>query len=45
MRKIIGTLRNESGAEVHAINMSMLMTWKQRGENPYRVLKPLLCGG
>jgi len=45
MRKIIGTLRNESGAEVHAINMSMLTTWKQRGENPYRVLKPLLCSG
>jgi len=45
LRKIIGTLRNGVGAEVHAINMSMIATWKQRGENPYRVLKPLLCCG
>ena len=44
LRKIIGTLRNGAGAEAHEIITSMLATWKQRGENPYAVLKPLLCG-
>lgn len=44
LRKIIGTLRNGGGAEVHEIITSMLATWKQRGENPYKVLNQLLCG-
>ena len=44
LRKIIGTLRNGVGTEVHEIITSMLATWKQRGENPYKLLNPLLCG-
>jgi transposase len=43
MRKIIGTLRNAFGAEVHETIMSVLATCKQLGQNPYEVLKPLLC--
>jgi transposase len=45
IRKIIGTLRNAFGAEVHETIMSVLATCKQLGQNPYRVLKPLLCCG
>jgi hypothetical protein len=45
IRKIIGTLRNAFGAEVHEVIMSVLATCKQLGQNPYRVLKPLLCCG
>lgn len=45
IRKIIGTLRNAFGAEVHEIIMSVLATCKQLGQNPYRVLRPLLCCG
>jgi hypothetical protein len=45
IRKIIGTLRNAFGAEVHGVIMSVLATCKQLGQNPYRVLKPLLCCG
>jgi len=45
IRKIIGTLRNAVGAEVHETIMSVLATCKQLGQNPYRVLKPMLCCG
>jgi transposase len=34
IRKIIGTLRNARGAQVFARLMSVIGTWKLRGENP-----------
>ena len=34
IRKIIGTLRNWKGAEAFARLLSVLGTWKLRGENP-----------
>ncbi len=34
LRKIVGTLRNATGAEALARLMSVLGTWKLRGENP-----------
>ncbi|MFB6148447.1 MAG: IS66 family transposase, partial [Halobacteriales archaeon] len=39
LRKIIGTLRTESGRFVHETLLSLLATWKQQGRNPYEELK------
>ena len=37
-RKIIGTLRNEKGMRIYETMMSLLATWRQRGENPYEAM-------
>jgi hypothetical protein len=36
IRKIIGTLRNEKGTQIHERITSCLATWKQQGLNPYQ---------
>ncbi|MEW5994628.1 MAG: IS66 family transposase [Candidatus Hadarchaeota archaeon] len=42
-RKIIGTLRNEKGASIYEINMTMLATWKLRGLDPSQALAESLA--
>lgn len=42
-RKIIGTLRNEKGATIMERINSCIVTWKQRGLNPFTELKAQLC--
>jgi len=39
LRKIIGTLRTESGRFTHETLLSLLATWKQQDHNPYDELK------
>lgn len=39
LRKIIGTLRTESGRFAHETLLSLLATWKQQGRNPYEELR------
>jgi transposase len=39
LRKIIGTLRTESGRFTHETLLSLLATWKQQDRNPYDELK------
>jgi hypothetical protein len=39
LRKIIGTLRTESGRVTHETLLSLLATWKQQSRNPYDELK------
>lgn len=39
IRKIIGGLRRETGAQTMETITSMLATWKQQGKNPYTALK------
>lgn len=39
LRKIIGTLRTESGRVTHETLLSLLATWKQQDLNPYNELK------
>ena len=43
IRKIIGTLRNWRGAEAFARLLSVLGTWKLRGENPSARLRAVLA--
>jgi transposase len=42
MKKIMGTLRNEDGAEVMAKMMTLISTWRLNGENPFYSLRALL---
>ncbi len=42
MKKIIGTLRNEDGADVMAKVMMLVSTWRLNGASPYYSLKALL---
>ena len=42
MKKIIGTLRNEDGADVMAKVMTLVSTWRLNGASPYYSLKALL---
>lgn len=42
-RKIIGTLRNDKGATIMERINSCIVTWKQRGLNPFTELKAQLC--
>lgn len=42
-RKIIGTLRNDKGATIMERVNSCIVTWKQRGLNPFTELKAQLC--
>lgn len=37
-RKIIGTLRNEKGTNIHETITSVLTTWEQQGLNPLQEL-------
>jgi len=39
MRKIIGTLRNEKGTQIHETLMTMLATWKQQNKDPYQMIQ------
>lgn len=43
IRKIIGTLRNEKGTEIHETVMSCLVTWRQQGLDPYKEIIRLVC--
>lgn len=43
IRKIIGTLRNDKGTTIHETVMSCLVTWEQRGLNPYDEIVRLVC--
>ena len=43
IRKIIGTLRNEKGTAIHETVMSCLVTWGQRGLNPYDEIVRQVC--
>ena len=42
-RKIIGTLRNKKGTTIMERINSCIVTWKQRGLNPFTELKAQLC--
>ena len=42
-RKIMGTLRNEKGTTIMKRINTCLMTWKQKGLNPFDELKAHLC--
>ena len=42
-RKIIGTLRNEKGTTIMERINSCIVTWNQRGLNPFTELKAQLC--
>lgn len=39
VRKIIGTLRNSKGTQIHETVMTMLATWKQRNLDPYLMIQ------
>jgi len=41
-RKIIGTLRNEKGAHIYEVIMSVLATWKQQGKNLQKSLRAII---
>ncbi len=43
IRKIIGTLRNEKGTNIHETVMSCLVTWRQKGLNPYEEIVRRVC--
>jgi len=42
MKKIMGTLRNEGGAEVMAKVMTLISTWRLNGINPFYSLRDLI---
>ena len=42
MKKIIGTLRNEDGAEVMAKMMTLISTWRLNGLNPFYSLRAII---
>ena len=42
MKKIIGTLRNEDGADVMAKMMTLISTWRLNGMNPYYSLRAII---
>ena len=42
MKKIIGTLRNEDGADVMAKMMTLISTWRLNGQNPFYSLRALI---
>jgi len=39
LRKIIGTLRNKKGTEIVETIMTMIATWKQRGQDTFTMMK------
>lgn len=42
IKKIIGTLRNEDGAEVLAKMMTLISTWRLNGQNPFYSLRAII---
>ncbi len=42
IKKIIGTLRNENGAEILAKTMTLISTWRLNGLNPFYSLRALI---
>src|SRR3989344_5341999 len=42
IKKIMGTLRNEDGAEVLAKMMTLISTWRLNGKNPFYSLRALI---
>ncbi len=42
IKKIIGTLRNQDGADVLAKMMTLISTWRLNGQNPFYSLKALI---
>jgi hypothetical protein len=42
MKKIMGTLRNEDGADVMAKMMTLISTWRLNGLNPFYSLRALI---
>jgi len=42
MKKIMGTLRNEDGAEVMAKMMTLISTWRLNGMNPFYSLREII---
>ena len=42
IKKIIGTLRNENGAEVLAKMMTLISTWRLNGQNPFYSLRAII---
>ena len=41
-KKIIGTLRNEDGAKIFSVIMTLLATWKLQDKNKFTELRALL---
>lgn len=42
MKKIMGTLRNEDGAEIMAKMMTLISTWRLNGMNPFYSLRAII---
>ncbi len=42
MKKIIGTLRNQDGADVMAKMMTLISTWRLNGQNPFYSLREII---
>ena len=42
MKRIMGTLRNQDGADVLAKMMTLISTWRLNGQNPFYSLKALI---
>jgi transposase len=42
IKKIIGTLRNQNGAEILAKMMTLISTWRLNGKNPYYSLRAII---
>lgn len=42
IKKIMGTLRNEDGAEVLAKMMTLISTWRLNGQNPFYSLRAII---
>lgn len=42
IKKIIGTLRNQDGADILAKMMTLISTWRLNGQNPYYSLRAII---
>ena len=42
MKKIIGTLRNQNGADVMAKIMTLISTWRLNGQSPFYSLRAII---
>ena len=42
IKKIIGTLRNQNGADIMAKIMTLISTWRLKGQNPYYSLRAII---
>lgn len=43
IRKIIGTLRNTKGTNIHETITTLLTTWRQRNQDPYLMIQAQVC--